>query len=68
MVEVLGGLLTGIGYAADSEGIHNDGVFLAVFDVRRFQTLEAFERDMSEFIEYFKSTPRAPGVDEFSFR
>lgn len=64
MVEVLSGLLTGISFGVYPDGIHNDGVFIAVFSVERFRPLEDFRREVSEFADYVKSTPLAEGFDE----
>lgn len=67
MVEVLSGLLTGIGFGMDPDGIHNDGVFIAVFSVERFLPLEGFRQEVSELIDYVKSTPLAEGFDEIFY-
>lgn len=67
MIEVLSGLLTGIGYGVDPNGQHNDGVFLAAFDVGHFIDLAKFESEMSSFIDEVKSTPLAQGHQEIYF-
>ena len=67
MVEVLSGLLTGIGFGVDPNGIHNDGVFVAVFAVERFRPLEDFRREVSEFVAYLKETPLAEGHQEILY-
>ncbi len=64
MVEILSGLLTGIGFGVYPDGVHNDGVFLVVFAVDRFRPREAFLRETSEFVEYLRSTPTAVGVEQ----
>lgn len=64
MIEVFSGLLTGIGFGEDPSGFHNDGVFLAAFDVERFRPLGAFRDEMDAFIDYVKSSPPAPGFSE----
>ena len=61
MIEVLSGLLAGIGYGVDPKGQHNDGVFLAAFDVGHFIDPAEFEDEMSAFIEQVKDTPLAQG-------
>jgi hypothetical protein len=44
-VEVLCGLLTGLGFGVEPTGRHNDGCFMAVFNVAAFRlTLPARER------------------------
>lgn len=64
MVEVLCGLLTGLGFGVAKDARHNDGNFIAVFDVRRFRDLKTFTDDVDEFIAFLKDTPLAPGFDE----
>jgi uncharacterized oxidoreductase len=39
MVETLSGILTGLGFGVSPTGRHNDGTFLAVFDVNAFLPL-----------------------------
>jgi len=67
MIEVLSGLLTGIGYGVDPKGQHNDGVFLAAFDVGHFIDRAEFEAQMSSFIDEVKATPLAQGHNEIFF-
>ena len=40
MVEILCGLLTGLGFGVEPTGRHNDGCFMAVFKVEAFRPLE----------------------------
>ncbi|MFL6815487.1 MAG: hypothetical protein ACJ8EK_15775 [Bradyrhizobium sp.] len=39
MVEILCGLLTGLGFGVEPTGRHNDGCFMAVFNVAAFRPL-----------------------------
>lgn len=64
MVEVLCGLLTGLGYGVAKDGRHNDGNFIGVFDASRFRDLADFRRDVDEFVDYVKQSPLATGFDE----
>lgn len=64
VVETLSGLLTGLGFGIDPSGRHNDGCFLAAFDVSRFRPLEDFKREMEEFIAFVKSSAPATGFTE----
>jgi uncharacterized oxidoreductase len=64
MVETLSGLLTGLGFGIDPQGRHNDGSFLAVFDVNAFRPLADFKRDIAAFVDYLKATPPAAGFTE----
>ena len=61
MVEVLCGLLTGLGFGVEPTGRHNDGVFMAVFNVAAFRPLKDFEKEVGEFARYLKSTPPSEG-------
>src|SRR5579864_7667595 len=61
IVEILCGLLTGLGFGMEPSGRHNDGCFLAVFDVAAFRPLADFKREVAEFARYLKATPPAEG-------
>ena len=61
MIEVLCGLLTGLGFGVEPTGRHNDGCFMAVFNVAAFRPLKDFKRDVAEFAHYLKSTPPSEG-------
>src|SRR2546423_2598599 len=57
MVEVLCGLLTGLGFGVEPTGRHNDGCFMAVFNVAAFRPLKDFKKEVAEFARYLKTTP-----------
>ena len=57
MVEVFSGLLTGLGFGIDPEGRHNDGCFIAAFNLEHFRPLDEFKKDMGEFVEFIKDSP-----------
>ena len=61
MVEILCGLLTGLGFGVEPIGRHNDGCFMAVFKVDAFRPLAEFKKDVGDFIRYLKDTPPAEG-------
>ena len=63
MVEIFSGLLTGLGFGVEPTGKHNDGVFMAVFNVEAFRPLETFKQEVTEFAEYLNATPTAEGFD-----
>jgi uncharacterized oxidoreductase len=67
IVEMFCGLLTGLGYGIDPQGRHNDGIFLAVFDIARLRDTAAFEAMVGDFIAYLKDTPLADGFDEILY-
>ena len=61
MVEVLCGLLTGLGFGVEPSGRHNDGCFMAVFKVEAFRPLAQFKKEIGEFAAYLKATRPAEG-------
>jgi LDH2 family malate/lactate/ureidoglycolate dehydrogenase len=63
IVEILCGVLTGLGFGVDPTGRHNDGCFLAVFNVAAFRPLTEFKREVTEFARYLQATPPAEGSD-----
>ena len=63
MVEIFSGLLTGLGFGVEPTGRHNDGCFIAVFNVAAFRDLGTFKREVTEFANYLKATPPAEGFD-----
>lgn len=61
IVEILCGLLTGLGFGIDPTGKHNDGCFLAVFKVDAFLPIARFKQQVTEFAKYLKDTAPAEG-------
>jgi LDH2 family malate/lactate/ureidoglycolate dehydrogenase len=61
MVEILCGLLTGLGFGVEPTGRHNDGCFMAVFKVDAFRPLSEFKKEIGEFAAYLKATKPAEG-------
>ncbi len=61
IVEVLCGLLTGLGFGVEPSGKHNDGCFLAVFKVDAFLPAGRFKQEVTDFAKYLKDTPPAEG-------
>jgi uncharacterized oxidoreductase len=64
MVEVLAGILTGLGFGVAADGRHNDGCFMAVFDVQRFLDIKDFKAEISGFVDFIKATEPAAGFTE----
>ncbi|HXW23371.1 MAG TPA: Ldh family oxidoreductase, partial [Xanthobacteraceae bacterium] len=64
IVEILCGLLTGLGFGVEPTGRHNDGVFMAAFKVDAFRPLADFKRDVADFARYLKATKPAAGANE----
>jgi len=61
IVEILCGLLTGLGFGQDPTGRHNDGCFMAAFNVEAFRPLAEFKREVTEFAQYLKATAPSAG-------
>ena len=61
IVEILCGLLTGLGFGVEPTGKHNDGCFLAVFKVDAFLPIARFKQEVVEFAKYLNDTPPAEG-------
>jgi LDH2 family malate/lactate/ureidoglycolate dehydrogenase len=61
MVEILCGLLTGLGFGVEPTGRHNDGCFMAVFKVDAFRPLAEFKKEVGDFVRYLKETPPSEG-------
>jgi len=64
MVEILSGILPGLGFGVEPTGRHNDGCFMACFNVSALRDLATFKREVGEFAAYLKSTPPAEGFSE----
>ena len=67
IVEILSGLLTGLGFGVEPTGRHNDGCFMAVFKVSAFRDLATFKQEVTDFANYLKATPPAQGVKEIYY-
>jgi len=63
IVEIFSGLLTGLGFGIEPTGRHNDGCFIAVFQVSAFRDLATFRKEVTEFAHYLKATPPAEGFN-----
>ena len=48
----------------DPQARHNDGVFIAVFNVEHFRPLDEFKKEVKEFAEFVKTSPPAAGFTE----
>jgi len=64
MVEIFSGILTGLGFGHDPSGRHNDGCFIAVFNLAAFREVSDFKQEIREFASYLKSSEPASGFDE----
>ena len=61
MVEILCGILTGLGFGVEPSGRHNDGTFMAVFNVEAFRPLADFKKQVTDFAHYLNDTPPSEG-------
>jgi len=64
MVEVMAGILTGVGFGDNPDWIHNDGCFIMLINVAAFRPLEEFKRETMRFADFITATPPAKGFDE----
>ena len=62
-LELIGGILTGSGYAGKDMRLRN-GVLLIVIDVEQFLPLDEFFDESEKFVAHVKSSPPAEGFDE----
>ena len=67
MVEILSGILTGLGFGHDPSGRHNDGCFMAVFNVEAFRPLDDFKKEVTELAGYVKSSAPAAGFERIYY-
>jgi uncharacterized oxidoreductase len=64
IVEILSGILPGLGFGVEPTGRHNDGCFIACFNVGALRDLATFKKEVADFAAYLKSTPPAEGFTE----
>ena len=64
MIEIFSGILPGLGFGHDPSGRHNDGCFLAVFNISAFREVDDFKKEVSDFAMYLKSSKTATGFSE----
>lgn len=64
MVEVLGGLLSGLGCAKGSHTMISNGMLLNVYNIEHFTELEEYYNELESLIAHVKSSRLAPGCDE----
>ena len=67
MVEVLSAVLPGLGFGVDPTGRHNDGCFIAMFNVEAFRPLETFKKEVTEFARLPEGDPPADGFTEVMY-
>jgi uncharacterized oxidoreductase len=67
MIEILSAILPGLGFGVDPTGRHNDGCFIACFNVEAFRPLATFKKDVTEFAQYLKATKPQKGVKEILY-
>ena len=64
IVEILSGILTGLGFGIEPSGKHNDGSFMLAVKVDAFRPLATFAAEVGAFAAYLKATPPAAGFEE----
>lgn len=64
MVEVLGGLLSGLGCASGSRTMISNGVFLNVYNIEHFADMDEYYDEFESLIAHVKSSRLREGVSE----
>jgi hydroxycarboxylate dehydrogenase B len=64
VVEVLGGILSGEGAIGDRSGPVHNGTFLLLIEVARFLPLVDFTGQVTDLVQWVKSSTAAPGAGE----
>jgi hydroxycarboxylate dehydrogenase B len=64
IVEVLGGILSGEGAIGERTGPVHNGTFLLLIEVARFLPLVDFTGQVTDLVQWVKSSAPAPGVGE----
>jgi len=64
VMDILAGALSGAGCSGTSDAVGRQGLFVTVIDIASFTAPEEFRKQVDGFIEYVKSSPTVPGVDE----
>ncbi len=67
IVDVLAGALSGAGCSRANAGRFGNAVFITVINIEDFLPIDEFKEHVSGLIEYVKSSPKLPGVDEIFF-
>ena len=67
IVDILAGALSGAGCSRADAPRFGNAVFITVTNIEDFTPLEEFKRHVDGLIQYVKSSPKMPGVDEIFF-
>lgn len=66
IVEILSGALSGAGCSNAYATRRGNGVFMLVLDIGHYRPAEAFRGEVTQFVEYIKSSRREIGVEEIT--
>ncbi|MGQ9607890.1 MAG: Ldh family oxidoreductase [bacterium] len=67
IVDVLAGALSGAGCSRADAPRFGNAVFITVINIEDFLPVDEFKGHVNNLIEYVKSSPKLPGVDEIFF-
>jgi uncharacterized oxidoreductase len=67
IIDVLAGALSGAGCSRADAPRFGNAVFITVINIESFIPVEEFKNHVDGLIEYVKSSPKMPGVDEILF-
>lgn len=63
-LDILSGALSPAGCTEESPPEIGNALFVQAIDIEAFQPIDAFKKEVGKFIDYIKSTRKAPGVEE----
>ena len=67
ILDILAGALSGAGCSRADAPRFGNAVFINVINIENFISIEEFKNHVDGLIEYVKSSPKMPGVDEILF-
>jgi uncharacterized oxidoreductase len=67
IVDVLSGALSGGGCSKADAPRFGNAVFITVINVEDFVPIDEFKAEVDELIDYVKSSPKLPGIDEIYY-
>ncbi len=67
IVDVLAGALSGAGCSRADATRFGNAVFITVINIKDFVSIDEFKSEVDGLIDYVKSSPKMPGVDEIYY-
>jgi uncharacterized oxidoreductase len=63
-IDMMAGALSGAGCSEGAKSGGLNGLLLGAIDIAAFRSVDEFRGEVERFIQYMKSSPRLPGVEE----